>query len=214
MRCNGLPNTYVPSDVRNYLHMWLLDSQRCNDSERNWLLTTNEVSVLTQDYRVVNMTRSHLKQQQHNMGDIYTKRVVEVLGVNSIKYTNSNIDNSIKIFRYCVNSANPFRTQSTCPCPSETTSTISNTISEQIFRNISTSFHIKFYQILTATWSNTFWSIYCLDEIYICCDVFQLGWTFAGVAQIWVSSIQIAIVDNARGTFAPFVFSNVIFSCF
>lgn len=81
MRCNGLPNTYDPSDVRNYIQKWILDSQRGNDADRNWLLTTNEMSILTQDYRVINMTRSHLKEQQHNMGDFYAKRVVEVLGV-------------------------------------------------------------------------------------------------------------------------------------
>lgn len=81
MRCNGLPNTYDPSDVRNYIHMWLLDNKRRNVAERNWLLATDEMSILTQDYRVINMTRTNLKQQQHNLGDFYVQRVNEVLGV-------------------------------------------------------------------------------------------------------------------------------------
>lgn len=84
MRCNGLPNTYDPSDVRNYIHMWLLDNQRANVADRNWLLATNEMSILTQDYRVIDMTRANLKRQQHNLGDLYAKRVVEVLGVSCL----------------------------------------------------------------------------------------------------------------------------------
>lgn len=81
MRCNGLPNAYDPADLRRYMHMWQMEKDSCNQIERNWLLETNERSVLTQDQSILNLTRQHLKEQQLNLGDIYSKRVVEVLGV-------------------------------------------------------------------------------------------------------------------------------------
>lgn len=82
MRCNGLPNAYDPSDLRKYMHMWSSEMSSANQSEQNWLLQANEWSVLTQDQTVANLTRSHLSVQQPNLGDIYSKRVVEILGVS------------------------------------------------------------------------------------------------------------------------------------
>lgn len=81
MRCNGLPDPADPSDIRKYIHMWLLRTSEQRSAELNWLLTTDENSVLTQDQRVANMSRAHLKQQQHNVGDVVAGRVREVLGV-------------------------------------------------------------------------------------------------------------------------------------
>lgn len=84
MRCNGLPDPADPSDIRKYIHMWLLHNAREQTAELNWLLTTNEMSVLTQDQRIDNMTRSFLKEQQHNIGDVVAGRVREVLGVSCL----------------------------------------------------------------------------------------------------------------------------------
>lgn len=81
MRCNGLPDPADPTDIRKYIHMWLLNIQREKTEELNWLLNTNESSILTQDQRVENMTKSHLKDLQHNIGDQFADRVREVLGV-------------------------------------------------------------------------------------------------------------------------------------
>lgn len=82
MRCNGLPNAFDPGDLRKYMHMWSLEMNNANQLEQNWLLQANERSVLTQDQTIPNLTRKHLKAQQLNLGDLYSKRVVEILGVN------------------------------------------------------------------------------------------------------------------------------------
>lgn len=81
MRCNGLPNAYDPGDLRKYLHMWRLKIDKYNQDERNWLLITNERTILTQNRTVPNMTIANLKLQQPNLGDLYAIRVKEVLGV-------------------------------------------------------------------------------------------------------------------------------------
>lgn len=86
MRCNGLPNAYDPSDLRKYMHMWSLEMAKQNETEQNWLLHANERSVLTQDQTVSNITRSFLSNQQPNLGDIYSERTVEILGVTNILY--------------------------------------------------------------------------------------------------------------------------------
>lgn len=106
MRCNGLPDPADPSDIRKYIHMWLLQNEREQTAKLNWLLTTNEVSVLTQDQRIDNMTRSYLKEQQHNIGDVVAGRVREVLGVcgmNAIKcFFVCTFYMYFFCFRYCV----------------------------------------------------------------------------------------------------------------
>lgn len=82
MRCNGLPNAYDPGDLRKYIHMWDLENEKFDAREQNWLLRTDERTVLTQNRMIPNVTRAHLQQQQPNLGDIYAKRAREVLGVS------------------------------------------------------------------------------------------------------------------------------------
>ncbi|CRK91757.1 CLUMA_CG005391, isoform A [Clunio marinus] len=81
MRCNGLPNANDPSDLRKYIHMWIDDVKKLNKKEINWLLKTNEQSILTQDQTVVDLTRANLKKLQPEVGDMYAKRTKEVLGI-------------------------------------------------------------------------------------------------------------------------------------
>lgn len=81
MRCNGLPNTYDPGDLRKYIHMWNLQVEKFNADEQNWLINIDERSVLTQDIRISDVTRDNLRSNQLNRGDLYTKRIREVLGV-------------------------------------------------------------------------------------------------------------------------------------
>lgn len=81
MRCNGLPNANEPSDLRKYLHQWIDDVKKSNKKEINWLLKTNEQSILTQDQSVVDLSRSNLKKLQPAIGDAYAKRATEVLGI-------------------------------------------------------------------------------------------------------------------------------------
>lgn len=83
MRCNGLPNAYEPGDLRKYIHMWQLETDRHNENEQNWLLKTDERTILTQNRNVENATRVHLQQQQPILGDLYAKRTYDVLGVGS-----------------------------------------------------------------------------------------------------------------------------------
>lgn len=81
MRCNGLPNANDPSDLRKYIHMWIDDFKKLNQKEINWLLKTNEQSILTQDQTVVDLSRANLKKIQPEVGDMYAKRASEVLGI-------------------------------------------------------------------------------------------------------------------------------------
>lgn len=82
MRCNGLPNAYDSGDLRQYIHMWCLENEKYNRNEENWLLHTNERTILTQNRLIANTTRINLQQQQANAGDLYAKRAKEVLGVS------------------------------------------------------------------------------------------------------------------------------------
>lgn len=104
MRCNGLPNAYDPGDLRKYLHMWRLKIDKYNQDERNWLLITNERTILTQNRTVPNMTIANLKLQQPNLGDLYAIRVKEVLGVKYKKKKQSlNIARFPTKFLYILN---------------------------------------------------------------------------------------------------------------
>jgi cancer susceptibility candidate protein 1 len=81
MRCNGLPNASDPSDLRKYIHMWIDDVKKLSQKEINWLLKTNEQSILTQDQMVVDLSRANMKKIQPDVGDMYAKRAREVLGI-------------------------------------------------------------------------------------------------------------------------------------
>ncbi|XP_075155602.1 uncharacterized protein LOC142228963 [Haematobia irritans] len=81
MRCNGLPNANSPSDLRKYIHQWKMDVERRNRESRNWLLKTNERTLLTQDFTVADLTKATLRKQQGNLGDVYAQRVKEILGI-------------------------------------------------------------------------------------------------------------------------------------
>uniref|UniRef100_A0A1I8M1A6 CASC1 C-terminal domain-containing protein n=1 Tax=Musca domestica TaxID=7370 RepID=A0A1I8M1A6_MUSDO len=81
MRCNGLPNANSPSDLRKYIHQWKMDVERRNRESRNWLLKTNERTLLTQDFTVPDLTKATLRKQQGNLGDVYAQRVKEILGI-------------------------------------------------------------------------------------------------------------------------------------
>lgn len=84
MRCNGLPNAASPSDLRKYIHQWHADIAQRQLEARNWLLRTDERTLLTQDAQVPDLTRVSLRQQQGNLGDIYAQRIKEVLGVSQV----------------------------------------------------------------------------------------------------------------------------------
>lgn len=81
MRCNGAPNANNPSDLRKYLHMWNETMEEYNYKERNWLLKTNEETLLTHDANIINLSKEYLRQQQENLGDIYAQRIKDVLSV-------------------------------------------------------------------------------------------------------------------------------------
>ncbi|XP_034477404.1 protein CASC1 [Drosophila innubila] len=81
MRCNGLPNAASASDLRKYIHQWHADISKRQSEARNWLLRTDERTLLTQDAHVPDLTRVSLRQQQGNLGDVYAQRIKEVLGI-------------------------------------------------------------------------------------------------------------------------------------
>lgn len=85
MRC-GLPNAYDPGDLRTYIHMWQLENDQYNANEQNWLLRTDERTILTQNRNVLNVTRINLQQQQPILGDMYAKRTQDILGVKNLLY--------------------------------------------------------------------------------------------------------------------------------
>lgn len=82
MRCNGLPNAASPSDLRKYIHQWHTDIAKRQLESRNWLLRTDERTLLTQDAQVADLTRISLRQQQGSLGDVFAQRIKEVLGVS------------------------------------------------------------------------------------------------------------------------------------
>jgi hypothetical protein len=61
--------------------MWLDDMKKFSKKEINWMLKTNEQSILTQDQTVPNLTKNHLKKMQTNYGEMYAKKATEVLGI-------------------------------------------------------------------------------------------------------------------------------------
>lgn len=77
----GLPNSDSPSDLRKYIYMWQDDVKNFNKREINWLLKTNEQSILTQDQTIPDLSKNSLKSKQTDFGDIYAKRTREVLGI-------------------------------------------------------------------------------------------------------------------------------------
>ncbi|KAH8281343.1 hypothetical protein KR018_011457, partial [Drosophila ironensis] len=81
MRCNGLPNAASPSDLRKYIHQWHTDIARRQLESRNWLLRTDERTLLTQDAQIPDLTRISLRQQQGSLGDVFAQRIKEVLGI-------------------------------------------------------------------------------------------------------------------------------------
>ncbi|EDV38571.2 uncharacterized protein Dana_GF19365, isoform C [Drosophila ananassae] len=81
MRCNGLPNAASPSDLRKYIHQWHTDIAKRQLESRNWLLRTDERTLLTQDAQVADLTRISLRQQQGSLGDVFAQRIKEVLGI-------------------------------------------------------------------------------------------------------------------------------------
>lgn len=81
MRCNGLPNVSQPGDLRKYIHMWKESEERKNRDEKNWLLMTNEETVLTQNRDIPNLTVSHVRASQKNLGIVYAERIREVLNI-------------------------------------------------------------------------------------------------------------------------------------
>lgn len=89
MRCNGLPNANSPSDLRKYIHQWQMDIERRNRESRNWLLQTDEKTLLTQDTSVPDLTKATLRKRQGNLGDVYAQRVQEILGVSWMSIRNS-----------------------------------------------------------------------------------------------------------------------------
>lgn len=81
MRCNGLPDVSQPGDLRKYNHMWKESEEQANRNETNWLLRTNEETVLTQDRTVPNLTVAHVRACQKNLGIAYAERIREVLHI-------------------------------------------------------------------------------------------------------------------------------------
>lgn len=81
MRCNGLPDVNQPGDLRKYIHMWKESEEEKNKNERNWLLQTDEETVLTQNRNVPNLTVAHVRASQKNIGIVYAERIREVLHI-------------------------------------------------------------------------------------------------------------------------------------
>lgn len=100
MRCNGLPNSNSPSDLRKYIHQWQIDIERRNRESRNWLLKTNERTLLTQDTTVPDLTQATLRKQQGNLGDVYAQRVKEILGVDIKNMLKKNLSVTQQCIRF------------------------------------------------------------------------------------------------------------------
>lgn len=86
MRCTGQPDTRSPGDLRKYIYMWIQSMKEREKGEMNWLLHSNEQSVLTQDQTIPNMSYSALRSQQPILGNYYAHRLKEVLEVGLLHF--------------------------------------------------------------------------------------------------------------------------------
>lgn len=98
MRCNGQPNAHAPGDLRKYLHIWLECMAKFNRNELNWILQISEQSTLTQDSNVINKTCEYLKSQQTNLGDTYSTKIKEVLGVSFFEAFLDALNSIVNLF--------------------------------------------------------------------------------------------------------------------
>lgn len=69
--------------------------EKFNLDEKNWLLQIDETSILTQNQTVKNLTKISLKKQQPVLGDIYSERIIEVLGVCFLHFIEK------KLIKFC-----------------------------------------------------------------------------------------------------------------
>lgn len=69
------------------MHMWKLQNETSNRLEINWLLFIDERTILTQDQSRIDLTRNNLKAEQPILGDSYSKRITEILGVSRICFS-------------------------------------------------------------------------------------------------------------------------------
>jgi hypothetical protein len=115
MRCNGLPNSSDPSDLRKYLHMWKDETRKTNEKEINWMLKSNEQSFLTQDQSVPDLSRENMKKIQSDIGGKYAKRASEVLGIldeidsvirDRFSLSPSRLDDLLDVSEICFDSIN------------------------------------------------------------------------------------------------------------
>lgn len=81
MRCSGQPNAHDPANLRRYLHMWQIECAKLNSDEQNWLLYTDERTVLTQNKLADNLTRLSLRRKQPDLGHVYARRAAQILDV-------------------------------------------------------------------------------------------------------------------------------------
>lgn len=95
MRCNGLPNASNPGDLRKYIYMRCSSVIENKNREGNWLLKTNERTILTQNKKNPDLTRENLRKAQSNLGEIYSQSIQEVLGV--LEEIDGELNNSKKL---------------------------------------------------------------------------------------------------------------------
>lgn len=71
LKCDKIPDTNIPSDVRSVFYQWRVTLTEHWDQQINWWLKCNDRSVLTQDPSSEDERRVLIKQRREKTGHFY-----------------------------------------------------------------------------------------------------------------------------------------------
>lgn len=87
LECENLPNTNVPSEVRNFFFQWRTSLSEYLEKQINWWLECDDRSLLIQDPAFGDERRVKIKKQRVPTGRFYDQKVRAM-----VKVYNSLVD--------------------------------------------------------------------------------------------------------------------------
>jgi hypothetical protein len=81
LKCATLPNTKVPSEVRDFRYKWHASLTEHWDQQTNWWLECDDRSVLTQDIERVDTRRVLMKKLREPTGKFYDQKLRALMEV-------------------------------------------------------------------------------------------------------------------------------------
>lgn len=116
LECENLPDTNVPSEVRNFFFRWRSSLSEYLEKTINWWLTCDDRSLLIQDPAFGDERRVTVKKQRVPTGRFYDQKVREMVKVydslvDSLRRKKSKsktFDDLITVESSCVQSSSFF----------------------------------------------------------------------------------------------------------